>query len=337
MASLKEIAVRCGVSVASVSKALNDHKDIGAETKERIRQVAKEMGYLPNAQARALKTNRTYNIGVLFEDEAQSGLTHDYFAQVLNNFKRKVEENGYDITFINANTKGRKNLTLLEHCKYRGFDGVIIACVDFNKPQVLELVQSDLPVVTIDHIFNNQIAIISDNVKGMQDLLEFVYQQGHRKIAFIHGTDSSVTQARVSSFYRTAERLGLEVPEDYVIPSAYRSTSLAKQATEKLLDLPDPPTCIIYPDDFASFGGINAIRERGLRIPEDISIAGYDGIKVGRHIEPQLTTLRQNTEEMGIRAATELISLIEKPKTTLIGQVIIEGTVFPGKTVKRLL
>lgn len=337
MASLKEIAARCGVSVASVSKALNDHKDIGAETKERIRQVAKEMGYLPNAQARALKTNRTYNIGVLFEDEAQSGLTHDYFANVLNHFKRTVEENGYDITFINANKKGRHNLTLLEHCKYRGFDGVVIACVDFNKPQVIELVNSELPVVTIDHIFHNQIAIVSDNVKGMRDLLEFVYQQGHRKIAYIHGADSSVTQSRLSSFYHTAEKLELVVPDEYMKEAAYRSTSDARVATEELLDLPEPPTCIFYPDDFASFGGINVIRERGLRIPEDISIVGYDGIKAGRHIEPQLTTLHQNTEEIGIRAATELISLIEKPKTTLIGQVVIEGTVFPGKTVKRLL
>lgn len=337
MATLKEIASICGVSIASVSKALNDHKDIGEETKERIRQVAKEMGYLPNSQARALKTHRTHNIGVLFVDEAQSGLTHDYFANVLDYFKRTVEENGYDITFINADKKGRNYHTLLEHCKYRGFDGVVIACVNFNEPQVIELVNSDIPVVTIDHVFHNQITIVSDNIQGMKDLVTFVYQQGHRKIAYIHGADSSVvTQNRLSSFYRTAEELGVDIPDEYMREAAYRSTSAAKKATEELLDLSEPPTCIFYPDDFAAFGGMNAIRERGLRIPEDISIVGYDGIKIGRHIDPKLTTLRQNTEEIGCKAATELISLIEKPKTTLIGQIVIEGSVYPGKTVKKL-
>ena len=90
MASLKDISKICGVSVATVSKALNDHKDIGEETKANIRRVAKEMGYSPNLSARALKTNRTYGIGVLFVDEAQSGLTHDYFSSVLDSFKRTV-------------------------------------------------------------------------------------------------------------------------------------------------------------------------------------------------------------------------------------------------------
>lgn len=94
MVSMKDIAIACGVSVATVSKALNDHGDIGKETKEKIRRIAKEMGYLPNAMARALKTNRTYNIGVLFVDEAQSGPTHDYFSQVLDSFKRAVEAKG---------------------------------------------------------------------------------------------------------------------------------------------------------------------------------------------------------------------------------------------------
>ena len=102
MASLKDISKICGVSVATVSKALNDHKDIGEETKATIKRVAKEMGYSPNLSARALKTNRTYGIGVLFADEARSGLTHDYFSSVLDSFKRTAEKSGYDITFINS-------------------------------------------------------------------------------------------------------------------------------------------------------------------------------------------------------------------------------------------
>lgn len=336
MASLKEIAAICGVSTATVSKALNDHGDIGKDTKEQIRQAAKRLGYFPNAQARALKTNRTYNIGVLFVDEAMNGLTHDYFAHVLDSFKRTVEEKGYDITFINASQKGRHNLTLAEHCRYRGFDGVVIACVNFEDTQVEELVRSEIPVVTIDHLFDNRIAVISNNVQGMEDLLNYVYSQGHRRIAYVYGDHTAVTKNRLSSFFRTAERLNLEIPDEYMKEAAYRSTKKAGKATDELLDLDTPPTCILYPDDFASFGGINVIKERGLRIPEDISVAGYDGLRVGRHIEPQLTTIRQDTGKIGYIAADRLISLIESPKTTVIEQIIVNGSVYEGKTVGKL-
>ena len=174
MASLKDISKICGVSVATVSKALNDHKDIGEETKANIRRVAKEMGYSPNLSARALKTNRTYGIGVLFADEARSGLTHDYFSSVLDSFKRTAEKSGYDITFINSCKNRPDRMSYLEHSRYRGFDGVVLACIDFGDPEVIELVQSSIPVVTIDYLFNNRIAIMSDNVAGMKELLEYI-------------------------------------------------------------------------------------------------------------------------------------------------------------------
>lgn len=333
MASLKDISKLCGVSVATVSKALNDHKDIGEDTKQYIKKVAKEIGYSPNLSARALKTNKTQGIGVLFVDDAMSGLTHDYFSRVLDSFKRTAEKGGYDITFINSckNRKGR--MSYLEHSRYRGFDGVVLACIDFNDPEVMELVQSDIPVVTIDYLFNDRIAVMSDNVTGIRDLLEYIYGRGHRRIAYIHGAESAVTRSRLSSFYRTAERLGLEIPDEYIREAAYRDTITTYQVTNELLNLQNPPTCIIYPDDFAAFGGINAIRERGLRIPEDVSVAGYDGISAARNLEPKLTTVQQDAEQIGCVAARELISLIERPKTTIVEQVIIPGHIIEGKSV----
>lgn len=334
MVSMKDIAAACGVSVATVSKALNDHSDIGEETKQHVKEMAKQMGYSPNALARALKTNRTYNIGVLFVDEAQSGLTHDYFSQVLDSFKRTVEEKGYDITFIN---KGRNHVSYLEHCRYRGFDGVMIACVDFYDPQVVELVQSNLPVVTIDHMFHNRISVMSDNVGGMQQLLEYVYSKGHRRVAYIHGADSAVTRERLASFYQTAEKLGLEVPGEYMKEAPYRDSWGTGERTKELLALKNPPTCILYPDDFASLGGLNAISELGLRVPEDISVAGYDGIRISRHLSPKLTTFKQDTKSIGMKAGEKLISLIERPKATSIEQIVIKGEVYQGGTVGSLL
>lgn len=336
MASMKDISELCGVSIATVSKALNDQSDIGEETRARIKQVAKELGYFPNSSARALKTKRTYNLGVLFVDEAQSGLTHDYFANVLNSFKKVAEGKGYDITFISAGNGGKKRMSYLERCRYRGFDGVVIACVDFENPEVEELVKSDIPLVTIDHTFYGRAAVISDNVTGMKELLTYIIGQGHKKIAYIHGADSAVTKNRLSSFFKTAEELGITVPDEYIKEAAYRSTKEAGEATKELLKLKNPPTCILYPDDFSCFGGMNVIREKGLRIPEDISVAGYDGLRIGRHIEPKLTTLRQDTDAIGEEAAKKLIDLIEKPRTTIIEQVVIGGEVYEGKTVRKL-
>ncbi|MBO4456602.1 MAG: LacI family DNA-binding transcriptional regulator [Butyrivibrio sp.] len=335
--SLKDISVACGVSIATVSKALNNHSDIGQETKEHVREVAAKLGYRPNAAAQALKTNRTNNIGVLFVDEANSGLTHDYFNHVLNSFKKTAEENGFDITFINGGKARINNMSYLSHAIYRGFDGVVIACVDFSDPEVEELVKSNIPVVTIDHIFYNRTSVVSDNVNGMKELVQYVYDQGHRRVAYVHGAGSSVTQNRLTSFYKTLQELGVEIPDEYVVVSPYRDTDAAFEATNKLLDLKEPPTCIFYPDDFAALGGINAIRQRNLRIPEDISIAGYDGLEIAKRLAPRLTTVVQNSEKIGEIAATKLIDLINNPKGTLVEQIVVEGTLEPGESVKKII
>ena len=336
MTSMKDISVACGVSIATVSKALNDHKDIGEETKANIKRVAKELGYSPNSAARALKTNRTYNIGVMFSHDDQSGLTHDFFTYVLDSFKSTIEQHGYDLTFINSSKDGSRRMSYLEHCRYRKFDGVAIICADFFDPEVEELAKSEIPVVSVDHVYNDRISIVSDNVKGMHDLITYIYSQGHKRIAYIHGLHSGVTKSRLSSFYRTTEELGLKIPDEYVIEGAYRDTEQAYRMTERLLDLKKPPTCICYADDFAAFGGMNAIKDRGLKIPDDISVAGYDGLRIGQHLEPRLTTLAQDTGKMGIAAAERLIRLIEKPKSAFIEMVVVEGELMKGQSVGRI-
>lgn len=339
MVSMKDISAACGVSVATVSKALNDHGDIGAETKNRIRRVAKQMGYFPNSAAKALKTNRSHNLGVLFEEEDHSGLTHDFFAYVLDSLKSAAEEQGYDITFINGCRTRPNRMSFLEHCRYRGFDGVIIICVNYYDPEVTELVRSDIPTVTIDHVFNNVCSVVSDNVKGMRELVQHVYNKGHRRIAYIHGINSevTVTQRRLSSFYKTAEELGLQIPDEYIKSAAYRDTKASGTATAELLELKRRPTCIFYPDDFACYGGINVIKQRGMSVPDDISVVGYDGIRIARHIEPKLTTLKQDTTQLGRKAAEKVISLIEHPKTTLIEQIVVDGEVYEGGSVAWLV
>ena len=174
------------------------------------------------------------------------------------------------MTFINCCKSRPNRMTYLEHARYRGFDGVVIACIDFNDPEVTELVKSNIPIVTIDHLFHNRVAVMSDNAKGMEDLFSYIYSMGHRKIAYIHGADSAVTQSRLSTFYRMAEEKGLQIPDMYVKEAAYRSADEAYERTQELLALNDRPTCILYQDDNASFGGIKAIRQAGITNPQDI-------------------------------------------------------------------
>ena len=333
MVSMKDIALRCGVSVATVSKALNGQPDIGEETRGRIEKVAREMGYMTNAAARALKTNRTYNLGVLFVDERRSGLAHEYFSTMLEGFKVEAEARGYDITFINSNVAGKRS-SYLHHCLYRGVDGVVIACVDFTDPQVRELVDSGIPLITIDHVFNNRLAVVSDNVSGLEELVRYVHGKGHRKIAFLHGENTTVTRHRLTGFYRACEALGLEIPEEYILECVYHDPDRCAAATRELLSLPDRPTCIIFPDDFSYIGGLNVLNELGLRIPEDISVVGYDGIHLAQVLN--LTTYSQNARKIGVTAAEQLISLIEHPKTTLIDRIMVPGQLLEGATVKQL-
>lgn len=337
MVSLKTIAEKCGVSTATVSKALNDQKDISDDTKERIRKEAEKLGYFPNAAARALKTNRSYNIGVLFEEEAGSGLTHEYFSGVLNGLKLQAEEQGYDITFINSCLENRK-MSYYEHCKYRNFSGVVIVCADFRDPEVLELMEQDLPVVTIDYVHPECTAVSSNNYRGMEELVQYVYRQGHRKIAYIHGQKgSSVTEERIESFVTTMKKLGRTVPPEYLREAKYLEIEETARQTRKLLEGKNPPTCILYPDDTAVIGGRNVMMELGLRIPEDISVVGYDGIKLSQLLYPKLTTIRQNTELVGREAAKRLIQRIGENKTALVERVVIEGDLIEGESVGRIL
>ncbi len=334
MASMKDIANHCNVSIATVSKALNGHTDVSQDTKDLILKKAKELGYHPNSLARALKTRRTYNIGVLFTDESLNGLTHDYFAHVLDSFKTTAEKNGYDITFINRNTK--KSMSYLEHSLYRGFDGIVIACVNFQDPDVLELMASDLPLVSIDYYSKEKSSVLSDNKGGLEALTRHVYSYGHRRIAYIYGDNTDVTKSRLKSFKETLSSFGIIPRKDLMLPSHYRNPEDAYRLTKQLLSNPNPPSCILYSDDYSCIGGINALTELGLRIPEDISIAGYDGLFISKILSPKLTTYEQASREIGRKAAEKLIQHIENPRQASVESIIISGKVIEGGSVRDL-
>jgi len=329
--TIKELSKACGLSVSTVSKALNDYPDVSEETREQVRAIAARMGYRPSAIARGLKIGRTFNLGVLYNDDSGSGLAHNYFSPVLESFKAEAERRGYDITFITHRTSPR--MTYLDHCLYRNVDGVCIVCTHFEDPEIGQLISSPLPVVTIDHMFHNHTCVQSENRQGMAELARYVIGKGHRRIAFVYGSEATVSGVRLTSFMREMDDAGLSVPEEYLISIPYHNPSAAREAVTRLLSLSPRPTCILMPDDYSTLGGLEAIAAAGLRVPQDISVAGYDGVPLLQMCLPRLTTVAQDTMRIGTEAASRLVHLIEQPRTTYPEIIPIPCTLLQGETV----
>ncbi|MBP5159845.1 MAG: substrate-binding domain-containing protein, partial [Lachnospiraceae bacterium] len=260
---------------------------------------------------------------------------HEYFASMLNYFRMEAERCSYDITFLGSHM-GPVDANYLQHARARGLDGVAIICADFLDPMIQELILSDLPTITLDHAFNNRAAVLSDNFRGMEALVKYVYEKGHRRIAYIHGNQTAVTENRLTGFYRACDALGLHIPDEYIEECGYHEPVSCYTTTKRVLALPQRPTCILFSDDYASIGGINAINEAGLRIPEDISIVGYDGIHLAKMISPKLTTWQQNTADLGRIAAEQLIERIEHPRSTPPKHITVQGQLLEGETVLQL-
>lgn len=332
--TIKDVAARCGLSVSTVSKAFNHYCDISEHTREMVQRTAREMGYFPNAIARALKANRSYNLGVLFVDGSETGLTHDFFAAVLEGFKAEAERCGYDMTFINHHI-GRTAMSYLEHCRYRNVDGICLACVDFHAPEVQELAAADLPCVSIDHAYPGRPCVLSENLQGMEVLVHRAFSLGHRKIAYVHGQSCTVTDSRIAGYRRAMASCGLAVRREWLKTCVYFRPDRGREAALSLLRLPDPPTCILMPDDYACLGALEAASELGLRVPEDLSLGGYDGMRLAQHIRPRLTTIAQNASQIGMLAARRLVDAIEcaPPKepwtTTVPGQLLAGESMGP--------
>lgn len=333
LVSIKTIAEECGVSIATVSKALNGHKDISETTRSFVCETAKKLGYMPNSQARALKTNKSYLIGVLLADKAENGLTHVYFSAVIDSFKREMEKSGYDIVFISEKI-GDRTMSFYEHCLYRNVDGVLAACVDFDSAGVQELIKSSVPLVAVDYTEKGVCSVVSDNKNGMNDLVNYIYSLGHRRIAYIYGDDSQVTSARVNAYINTLKMLGIKPDENYLRCGKYLDCASAEILTRELMKLPTPPTCIIYPDDYCAISGLEVIKKHAEDSPcGKISVAGYDGLLASRIKSLSLTTVKQDTHSIGTNAARLLKRVISKediPEDEMVS--VVRGFLISGQT-----
>ena len=278
-------------------------------------------------------SQRTHNLGILYADESRRGLTHPFFVLILNALKEEAENLGYNVAFIRPGQPG-EDVDYVERCRECCVEGVCLVCVDYQAPSIRKLVDSDIPCVTIDHFFRGTPAMLSDNETGVQKLVDYAVSKGHRRIAYIHGHNNSiVTRTRVSQFHNIMTYHNLAVPEAYVREGLYNDVELTRKLVLELLRLPERPTCILLPDDITYLGAQDAAREMGLRIPEDIAFAGYDGIPLTQTLTPRLTTIQQSSEDMGRTAAARLVGLIERPENAFKKPVVFPVSLVEGGTI----
>ena len=335
MVTLKDIARECKVSFSTVSKALKGSPEISIETTDFIKKKAQEMGYHPNIAARSLRTNRTYDIGVIFEDKTGAGFQHQYFATIISGIQKVAFQKGYEMTFVGGDST--KNYDYYSHALARNYDGLAILSCDFTSSGITGLVKSEIPTVSLDYFYDlDHAAVMSDYTAGINELLEYVISMGHKKIAMIHGEKTWVTDERIQAFNKVCKAHGIDVPAEYFAEGLYHDPVTSSAATEVFLSLPEPPTCIFYPDDYAALGGIRELTSRGLTPGKDISIVGYDGIALTSMMIPPLTTYEQNGETIGRVMAEALINKIENPENFVPKKEMITGRLIKGGTVFKL-
>lgn len=337
--TIKDIAKECGISFSAVSKALKGSSEIGASTIKLVNETAKRMGYQPNAAARKLRTNRSYDIGVIFEDLTGSGLQHQFFAYIFEALNVAANDHGYNITFLNSRYDEKDEKTsYLAQTLYRGFDGVVIVSSnDFENKNIQELLNSKVPVTALDYISPDRCSsVLSDNRNGMKQLVSYLIENGHKKIAYIYGDNSFVTKDRILSYKEILEQNGISISEEYLIQGIYHEPKSSAEATKKLLALKERPTCILYPDDFACLGGVRSLHEAGLVPGKDISICGYDGIYLSEVMSPSLVTYQQNAEELGSKLIELLINQIESGEKPEYKTVQVSGQLKHGNSVVKI-
>jgi len=314
MTTIRDVAKRAGVSVSAVSRALNDYHDIKPETKERILQVVRELNYYPTASAKQLVTKRSHTIGVFYPQSEGPGLKHPYIASVLEEFKTKAGSCGYDLMLF-ANTKAPfDEANMLTRVKHRDVDGVLL--IGNPGQDVESLLAASLPVVGVDYtVTGTRVgSVTSDNRRALHELVVHLQRSGYGSFGYIPGEmDVSVAVERLQGFYSGMSEAGLTVRPEWIVQGAFTFDG-GKKAAEELLRLKELPEVVLCGADVTAIGLMKVFTRQGIRIPEDVSIVGFDDIEAASYVTPTLTTIRQDTKAMGNLAAETLVRLIENER-----------------------
>ena len=317
MTNIQDIAARIGVSVATVSRALNGSPEVSDATRERILRLARELDYTPSAAARTLVRRRSHVVGVILETgPGHPDLLHPFFQEVLVGLQHGAGEQGYDLLLFASDEPGNGfggRHSYARRAEHHGVGGVVAMGFDGRHPEMRKLIGAGIPCMAVDADLGGDRCgfVMSENRQGAALAVEHLLDLGHERVATIAGPLAIPPGAdRLAGYREALERRGLEAPADYMIEGDFYDES-GYAATRRLLELPQPPTAIFAASDLMAAGALRAAHELGVRVPDELAIVGFDDIALAALIQPSLTTVRQNTEALGQAAAEGLIRMIE--------------------------
>ena len=313
--TIRDVAQKAGVSIATVSRVLNDKGDVRSTTRDRVHEAATELGYHVDSVGRALSSQRTRLVGVLVGDNAgHRDLSLMFFGKVLAAISRRLGQAGYEPLLLQDADAGGAHR----------FDAGILIGVDEDDPAVLDMAAHGVPLVGVD-VRCGGAFVGSDHTGGVRLALAHLRALGHRRIAHIAGATNTLAGAERLEAFRHA---CADQPEEYVRLGDFSSASGYREASE-LLALDEPPTAIVCASDLLALAALQAIWESGRRPGCDVAVVGFDDLEAAALAHPPLTTIRQDRQELGATAAECAIDLLERPES------VARSVVLPVELVVR--
>lgn len=339
--TIADIAAEAGVSAPTVSKVLNKHIDVSSETRLRVESIIKERGYISNRSFKPKRTGQAGLVDLIIIDTLDSY----YFLEIIRGLEEALHDAEKHLVLHTMHANILYEQAWIDHIAIRPVDGVVFIVLPEYYSHYLETLRSlDIPFAVIDDWAQPHPdipSVGSTNWLGGLTATEYLISLGHRRIAAISGvSDHLIARARIAGFRSAMETAGLPVDPDLVRQGRYDHQS-GYIETRSLLDLPEPPTAIIAACDQQATGIYRALYERGITVPDEMSLIGFDDIPLAQWLSPPLTTIRQPLKEMGQMAATMLLRQIagESPDTMrveLATSLIVRDSCTPPRSARPL-
>jgi len=313
----EKIAQLCGVTRGTVDRALNNRSGISPKTKENILRVSKELGYTPNFLARSLSIGVTYTIGVVLLD-----LHNQFFCHLLNNIEAEAKKHGYYIQIALSHKNMKDENLALEHFTNRKVDGIILYSVQHNSETFLKIQKAGIPMISIINRIEEKCGFIGiDNREAIRKLVKHLSDAGHKKIGYIsHPLDltGKVNQyaliERYQGFIEAMAELNIPIDENNVLIEVSLKEGLNKIFENSITDRSSLPTAFVCIDDQYAIETIRFLKKSSIKVPEDISIVGFDNIQAANLVEPSLTTIEYPIEYIAEKAVNYIVQAAEKRK-----------------------
>lgn len=312
----KQVAQRAGVSQTTVSFVLNnvDSANISEETKQRVWEAANALGYVPNAAARALARGKSKVIALVLDHPHPQIFIDEYVPKVMTGLSDVMRQNGY-LVLVELTNESYASETYANLIRSKEVAGIVLNhndAVENSLEQLVAYRRQGFPIVTLDKYHPELNCVMVNKYDGVRQAVEHLIRLGHRRIACIPYAPvikGAHVHKRLVVYQKTLEQAGIAYDESLVREGAY-DPDTGYAAMQSLLDAPTRPTALYAMNDVMAFGAIRAIRERGLRVPEDIAVVGFDDVRLAAYSEPALTTVFEPDIEHGRLAGETLMKLI---------------------------